>query len=500
MSVRDHLRRDTVLPGLVFVGLLLTAALVGRAAALGNSFIALLPALVIGGLTLTGGLSLSGWCTLLVVTSVISRAIVVLLGLPEVFNFLHYPATLAFLMVSSARPRHGRAKTPAGRWLMGFLFLTFISAAANLTNPLRVLMFVIITGEPLAILWGIQRWGPDEKSERSIGRAMFWLLALQLPIVLWQGFEGKWKIPDMVKGTMLNHGAGHHILGGLFALGLFAWLAGSFAGRHAMWTAPFIAIIAFAVMGAAGALQVILLGGLALPILLLSRRLPGGDRKSRSRRGGTIVVSMIVILLAASAPYWADIIVPGILTRAEELANPEQLTEVTFAEQRAHSDPLEFLLGSGPGTSGSRAALLLTPAYAKENSVFLRLPLKPTRDALLISGETKNPLYGGSAESAPSSMLAVVGDLGIVGVVGLALLLIGIVKRSRQVGSWLAPAITAAVVMSVGLSFIDNWLEYPEYTIPLAILIGLGTSRYPRAPKSRKIPRSSGRPLSLAVQ
>jgi hypothetical protein len=151
------------------------------------------------------------------------------------------------------------------------------------------------------------------------------------------------------------------------------------------------------------------------------------------------------------------------------------MEEVILAQERARSNPLQFLVGSGPGTTASRAALLLTPHYMKPGSFFGDLPIEPTALALRFSVQTRT-LWGGSAEDAQSSVLGVIGDLGLLGLLGLVLLFFGIYRASKRAGSWLVPAVAATLIMTFGLSFIDNWLEYPEYTVPLAILFGFATT------------------------
>jgi hypothetical protein len=73
----------------------------------------------------------------------------------------------------------------------------------------------------------------------------------------------------------------------------------------------------------------------------------------------------------------------------------------------------------------------------------------------------------------------VMGDLGLVGVAALAMLFVAIWKRSGRSRSWLAPAGRTALVMVAALSLVDNWLEYPEFAIPFAILIGFVMSDVP---------------------
>jgi hypothetical protein len=464
---------------LITMGSLGVAALVGLAIGQGILLLAILPAILILGLVIFAHLSLAGWCVLLLILTVVSRGVVMLLGLPDILNFTHYPAALVFAVAATHRPRPEHARLPAGRWISALLLLTLLSSVANATNPLRGIMFVVIVGEPLLVIWAIQRWGVDTSTEFRVGVIALTGLLMQIPLGLWQGSRAGWL--DSVQGTLVGHGAGAHILGGLFALGLFMWLASVVDGRHSRLTACVAGGIALGIMGAAGAVQVILLAAIALPAIVLfqprERSLSAGREERRTRRGTSrIAIASLLALFVLSAPVWAGFITSGLSSRATDLADPSQREEVILPMERFRSNPLQFLLGSGPGTSASRAALLLTPSYLKPGSSFEGFPLEPTPLALEYSRKSKSTLFGGSAESAASSMLGVIGDLGILGFAGLSFMFLGIYRASHRANSWLLPAIAAALIMTFGLSFIDNWLEYPEFSIPLSILVGFGTT------------------------
>jgi hypothetical protein len=497
-------------PELISAGALALAAFAGWAIGRGQLLFALAPVAIILGVLLVSTLSLRGWCVVLLLSTVGVRFVTASLHLPTLVNFLHYPAVLAFVYAASNRPRPSE-KLPASRWLIGLLFVTAISSIANLTNPFRLIFFLTIAIEPLLVVWGIQRWGPDQATEQRVIGVFFWLLAIQIPIGLWQGSRGGWA--DSVQGTLLGQGAGAHILSGLFALGLFVWLAGILDGRRPIWTVVFAVIIAFGMMGAASALQVIFLSAASLPAVIFASRqrrpLPGEDskksglslRREAARRISKRILAVLILVVGGSAPFWAQAVVPGALDRARNLLTLQNFQEIQLPLARARSAPEQVLVGSGPATSSSRAALLLTPRYSSnagvnQGSIFLHLGLKPTALALKISEESSNLQYGGSVESAASSMLAVVGDLGIIGVVGLMLLLIGIFRASKRAGSWLAPALAAALIMSAGLSFIDNWLEFPEYTITFAILIGFATLKQVSWAQYRPLPAHRVRSLA----
>ena len=479
MSIRSLPPRYIRAVNLTTIASLGLAGFVGWAIGRGNLFLAALPTMVMAGVALLERLSLAGWGGLLLLLTVVSRGVVAILGLPEVFNFVHYPAVVAFAAVAAQRPRRTTTRLPAGRWIAAFLFLTALSSVINSTHPIRVLMFLLIIGEPMVVIWAIQRWGMDEATEERLGRLAFAGLLMQIPLGLWQGSVGGWV--DSVQGTMIGHGAGAHVLGGLFALGLFIWLAGVTQGRHSWLTGGIATIVAFGMMSAAGALQVILLVAVALPTIVLVRPsersldLGQGDRRRSNSLARTVIASVLVLFVLGA--IWVELTNSGMSSRAASLANPREREEFVLARERAASQPLQFLFGSGPGTSASRAALLLTDSYNATSGSFLReLPIGPTVLAEKYSRETKSTSAGGSAESAASSILGVVGDLGMLGFIGLALMFLGMYRTSKRLGSWLAPAIAAALVMAFGLSFVDNWLEYPEFSVPLAILIGVGTA------------------------
>ena len=79
------------------------------------------------------------------------------------------------------------------------------------------------------------------------------------------------------------------------------------------------------------------------------------------------------------------------------------------------SDPLTLVLGSGPGTTASRASLLLIGP--PQGSPLTFLGLEPTELGMALFVASSNPAYGGSVESAASSALGIIGDLGLVGLV-----------------------------------------------------------------------------------
>jgi hypothetical protein len=101
-----------------------------------------------------------------------------------------------------------------------------------------------------------------------------------------------------------------------------------------------------------------------------------------------------------------------------------------------------------------------------------RLNLPPTNEALMIAS-TVRAKYGGSAEAVASGALGLLGDLGLLGFSGFVVFVVTVWRRSAAVEPWMATAARASLVMTVILMFVDNWLEYPGYSLPLVLVLGL---------------------------
>ena len=106
----------------------------------------------------------------------------------------------------------GLPEPPAGRpadGSAGLVLVVSLSAVAHPGNPLRGLLFLLIMGEPLVVIWAISRWGADEEALRSVGIVAALLAVIQLPIAVYQGMNYGWT--DPVQGTLVGHGAGSHV-------------------------------------------------------------------------------------------------------------------------------------------------------------------------------------------------------------------------------------------------------------------------------------------------
>jgi hypothetical protein len=430
-------------------------------------------ALVVVGVVVAGAayriLTFEMWCLLLLVNAVAGRGLVDILGLPQALNFAHYPIAFGFALAALARPQHEAAQR-AGRWLLSFVGLTAVATVLAGSHPLRAALFLLIAGEPLLVLWAIIRWAPEPHSVARVGRTALAIMVIQIPLGLYQGVTLGWF--DPVLGTLTNHGAGAHVLGGLFALAGFVLLAGIMANRIPPYAGGAGIAVCFGMVVAAGAIAVLVLSGVVIALFpLWSRTTLGRTRENTTRPRKSLVGGMLIgVVVAVGAASVIAAMVPGVYDRIPELLNFEELPERQMVAERASSDRLTLIFGSGPGTSASRASILL--ASPKEKSPVAALGLGPTEIGYEIAKETRDE-FGGSAEAAASGALGVIGDLGLVGFVGLIALFIQIWRLLSRSGTWLAQAANAALLLVAGLLFLDNWLEYPEFALPFAMLLGI---------------------------
>jgi hypothetical protein len=439
-------------------------AVVAAAAAVhGYEQLAILSVGAFVALSIFGYLGLSVWCSLLLIATVAARGLRGLLGLPEIVDFIHFGVVVLFAVAALDRlPRY--ASLAPRRWLAIFLLVVVLSAVAHPSDPMRSALFLLIAGEALVVIWAIARWGTDPRTLRTVGVVALLLGAVQLPLAVYQGATQGWG--DPVQGTLSGHGAGAHVFGALFALALFIIVAGIQSGHVNRVLGSVGVALSFGMMLAAGSLAVLVVATVAAflePFLV-----PAHSRLAAPRRTTTAI--LIALLLGASVLAQAGALFPGLYERAVGLATSPDQPGLAIVWERATSDPLALLLGSGPGTSASRASLLLVDPRAGSPLDFIGV--EPTDLGTELLASTSSPAYGGSVESAASSALGVLGDLGLVGLAALGMLLIAIWRGTGKSRSWLAPAARSALLMVAVLSLVDNWLEYPEFATPFAILIG----------------------------
>ena len=492
-------RTSSIVKGAIAPAVLLIAVPIGIgiAIAAGQAIVIAVALAGIGAIALIPRLDLTKWCVLLLVATVVVRLPVQVLGLPAALNFVHYPLALAFAVAAARRPKPERRPpgSPA-TWMAVIVLLAVASLLVNLAHPLRAVLFLGIVGEPLLVVWSIWRWDVDAVDFRRIGRWAAAILAIQVPLGLFQGLTVGWS--DHVQGTLLGQGAGQHILGGLFALALFVCVAAMMNRRLAMGRGVLICGVCFFMVLATQALQV----ALAMTVALVMLVLVAARRRDATAMGGrsAAVTVVVAILVAALAPVLAEALVPGLLKRATSYLNFQRLPELQLVTNQADQGLTQLAFGSGPGTTGSRASILLTERMMKPGSPLEALGLRPTAEGIRVVNSSRTGVTcggcpgGGSAEAYASTVYGIQGDLGFLGTFALIGLFVALWRGVGRGGGWLAPAAQAALVMTGVLIWIDNWLEYPEYSVPLVILIAAALVQRTAENDGSSVEQLAGRP------
>ena len=464
------------------------AVLLSQMLAVGQLEIPIAVAGMILGLALFDKVTLTQWCVLLLLSSVVSRTLVVLAGLPAILNFVHYPIAFGMGLASLRYPRDPQSsRSSPGAWILGLLVLSLVSLLAAFSHPVRAVVFLVILGEPLVVMFAIHRWAPGTTEHLDVlKKTCIALLAVEIAVGLWQGLSVGWG--DDVKGTLMDQSAGAHVLAGLFAIGVFLILSRVLAGRMSRGLGLVMSGAMVAMILAADARQVLLTMAVGVVAIGVLGR-PGVRAGLKRVSDWSLGRAVMALAVAAVSLFVFEQIFPGSFERARGLAKYDELAEVQLIEDR-WGEPVTLIFGSGPGTSGSRASLLLTPGQFKEDSPLAALDLPPTELGLEIAAESRSQSFGGSSESAASTSLGILGDLGLVGFFAMAYLFVRLWFVLGR-GGWLSTAARGALIMTAGLIFVDNWLEYPEFAVPLSVLAGLALreSRFPASPRVEELVR-----------
>ena len=234
---------------------------------------------------------------------------------------------LLFGLAAVDRPWRAASRGP-GRWLAGFVLLVLLSALAHPSNPLRALLFLLIAGEPLLVIWAISQWGTDREASRTVGLVALLLAAIQVPIAVYQGTTLGWT--DPVQGTLTGHGAGHHVLGALFALGLLAVVAAILARRLNPVAGGLMANLCLGMMLATGSMAVLVVASIAAimePLLGPSRSSGVGPSAANGH--------VVALLLGATTLAFVAASVPGFFQRALDLATSRRASpEIAIMRDR----------------------------------------------------------------------------------------------------------------------------------------------------------------------
>lgn len=376
---------------------------------------------------------------------------------PSIATPLAWGALLAAML-----HRHGpptRSAAVVLRWLALLVLAVAFAWAFDRSEALRPVVYLALLGQPFAVVAALLLDPPSARLRRVMVRTLIVLVAVQIPLAIWQLHHYGLSNPDEVQGTLYfakAHGA--HLVAGVLGVAC-VWLLAS--GRRRTWW----------VLAAAGLLLGELIISDAKQVLLV---LPVGVVVAAWRSGrlgfvvnGTLIAAAIALLIVID-PYSQDTVYR--LQQARHGRNGKAET-AKIIWRHLESDPASIVFGKGPAETVSRTAFI---TIDPNETSFRGLGLQPAEIAVEAQAGAKSVSGGGtSLNSGVSSMLGVFGDLGLFGAFaygGLFLSVLFAVSRKRTSD---AVAATAGWVMLAILGLIYDWWEQPPFTLFLAVLTGL---------------------------
>jgi hypothetical protein len=389
--------------------------------------------------------------------------------LPEALNFFHFPLILASALkaATDAAPRSSlRRAVEAG--LMAFLSACLLSAVINASQPMSFFLDWLVFAEPFLLVYTLIVMPQDLRTMKALWGLALVIPMIQFPLAVYQALSKG--LMDPVQGMFLGMGAGAHIAGAVALLGSLICLARAVVAAKPLvrlfWLLGMALLFLVAVL--ADAKQVIISFFPALVLLLLSLlRL----------RWTQVVLALPVLALVTLGAFsyyrplqvsldWA-LISRGVFGKAQAFS---------VIASRFSSNAGGWIFGLGPGQSISRVALMSLEGYIKLGSPLHLLNLNPARTTLeLWNLSASNLLFTGSSVWSPvSSWLGLLGDLGVAGVCPYLWLCLILWRGLKSRSGWQPRVARAMLLMCVPLGFMYSWLEEPGFTMPAALVVGLG--------------------------
>ena len=391
-----------------------------------------------------------GWIWAALVSAVTFRGLATLGLLPSAASYLDLPLTIGALAIALL---HARGRTsPILRGLMALAVVMAASTFINQVEPHRGVFYLALLAQPFAVIAALQLAPPNEQWRHRLTLTLGALVAIQVPIMLSQ--FARYGAGDLVQGTQAGSQAGHHLIGGLAAVGAF-WAV---AARKS-WMVP-AALVLMALPFLSAAKQVLF----ALPAVAIL--LPAGLRPWQ-RIGGAVLAAAALFVLIYTPALQTEYAVSAIQS-ASQGDTPKIDVAKTVLTANTH-EPAKFLLGQGPAMTVSHAAYLTLDPVIKNDSPVSTLGLTPSP----VAYGYKDVHTEGSFDSPQSSGIGLAGDLGLAGVLVYLALALGVLRAARRTHTPEGVAAAAGFALMLVLGIVVDWLEQPSFTIPVAVLAGL---------------------------
>ncbi len=408
------------------------------------------------------------WAASTLVAAVVFPGLANLGFLPSIAKFVDIPLAWGVL-TAGALHRHGRANGCASRpivtGLLALLAAIWISSIFHPREVLRPVAFALLLGLPFALLGGLVLDPPSRNDRRRLEWVIIGLAVVQVPIAIFQAAARG--LGDPVQGTLYGKGAGAHLLGAITAL-VGIWLL--VRRRHPRAVESVLAA-AFLLIPFLSDAKAVLFAAV-IPALVAVR--------TRGLLSPRLLV--VGVLLAGLAAHPASKTASAFIQRAGE-GRWGKLAAARVVLEGISSSPDALLFGLGPASTVSRASFMTTPLLLREGSPLRILGLGSSTFAVSAEAEAVR-LSGGatSFNSAQSSALGVLGDLGLLGVGAYLFVVLQVLRHLYEAGSVQSRTVAGMWLMFLILGLVFDWWEEPPAMVLLAALTGLALASERSAP------------------
>lgn len=455
-----QVRRDLVWAGLAVVIALVIGATVGINPLVGAAVFLIL----LGALSLS--LPASVWAVAALVAALAARMIVTLTPVPELGAFLDIP--LAWGALAAAIFRKSQF-SPRARTVLRFVIALILSMVASSlfhsTEFFRLALYLGLLGQPFAIIAALLIDPPTQSQRRLLIGTAFALLLIQLPVGAWQ--LATFGSGDPIEGTQFGAGGGTRPMAGVMVLGGF-WLLAK-RERASLWTS-LLALSFFAWPFFANVRQVILLVPLAFVVGTWGRP----RRAFTSLVLGIAVVGSVLLVFLPEVYRSDSFRILNVGTSAEG----GKALAVKVLRRELTTDPASFLFGKGPAQTVGRTAFLTIQAVERFDPAIRSLGLQPARIAREVQEDVRTTTgrHPSSFSAGTSSLLGVLGDLGMVGIAIYLAAMVWILRAVMRERSAEASVAASGWAMAFVLGFAFEWLENPAFMVFLGVITGLALS------------------------
>jgi hypothetical protein len=419
----------------------------------------------------------SAWVCAALVAALTFKGLVSIGVLPSVATFIDLPLAWGALFVGLLKKRERSPfLTRHLRWLAALAVATWLAWAFNPSEVLRPVLYLMLLGEPFAIVAALLSDPPSPRMRRALELTLLGLVLIQIPFAAIELL--KLGPTDHVQGTLYLAGAGAHVISAVCIVGAIWILAGGIGRRVlGVWRLPVVGAL-FAIPFIADAKQVIF----ALPAIVLASSW-SVNRPQVLMRVALVVGSLVALLTLAPAGA------PGFIEQAEHGHGGKQAA-ATFVWHKFAGDPASMTFGKGPAETVSRAAFMTTDLFQRAGTPLAVLGLKPAETAMQAEDVALVVSQGGgtSFNSGTSSAIGVLGDLGIFGLVVYSGLFLSLFLKLRTITSPEGVAAAAGFALFLVLGLVFDWWEQPPLGVLIGVLAGLAlTGR--SAQYRRSVPR-----------